>query len=64
MTLFEALEKSIDIGLTNVTVFESILSGKFLKEKGKNVFEDKEYLCLIDMKKRKITVLGENPNVL
>lgn len=62
MTVFEALEKSIELGMTNVTTFEAIFSGKFLVEKGKDVDKSKEFLCLIDMTKRKITVLGENPN--
>lgn len=61
MTLIKALDQSIELGLTNSEVFESRLTGKFLNSIGKSVGSEKEYLCLIDMEKRKITILGESP---
>lgn len=62
MNLIEAIERAIDLGLSNQSVFEGRLSGEFLNSVGKNLDNKKEYICLIDMGKRKITVLGENPN--
>lgn len=61
MNLIKAIESSIELELTNQNIFEGILSGHYLNSIGKSLKEEKEYLCLIDMEKRKITVLGENP---
>lgn len=56
--LFQALESSMNLHLTSQRVFEGVFTGEFLLSKGKQVEKEKEYLCLIDMNKRVIQVLG------
>ena len=59
MNLIEAIDQAIELGMLKDSVIEAVLNGEYLNKIGKTVDAEKEYLCLMDMGKRKITILGE-----